>query len=135
MIRAVEISDGWGVALARCNTTIERCRRGELEATVPEIAWAVAPSVATPLHVLCWRARYLPLIGRDADKHALLDWVRSGTGVKARILVGDAGSGKTRLAAEVAAYPAARGLVSRFRRWGRRTRLAHGRERRATDRR
>ncbi len=54
------------------------------------------------LQLLDWRKRLAPLIGRDDEKKLLLDWARTGRGVKVQFLTGLGGTGKTRLAAEVA---------------------------------
>ncbi|NYZ20488.1 ATP-binding protein [Azospirillum oleiclasticum] len=70
----------------------------------PVIAWDDdALRVETgPLAWLTWTARLTPLLGREDEKRALLDWARTGGGVRFRFLVGEGGSGKTRLAHEVA---------------------------------
>lgn len=58
---------------------------------------------AGPLSWLTWRARLTEeLFGRDEERADLLRWAREGGGVRFRLLVGEGGSGKTRLAHEVA---------------------------------
>ncbi|TXT37318.1 MAG: hypothetical protein FD135_3671, partial [Comamonadaceae bacterium] len=54
----------------------------------------------TDIRILLPTARRIPLVGRDAEMAALLDFVRSDApnDLRARVLVGDGGSGKTRLA-------------------------------------
>ncbi|MBM3533339.1 MAG: hypothetical protein FJX60_09935 [Alphaproteobacteria bacterium] len=42
------------------------------------------------------------LVGRETERNALLDWAKSGPGVRVKIVTGDGGFGKSRLAAEVA---------------------------------
>lgn len=75
----------------------------------PVIAWddQALRVEAGPLAWLTWTARLTPLLGREDEKRALLDWARTGGGVRFRFLVGEGGSGKTRLAHEVAAELAA----------------------------
>lgn len=52
---------------------------------------------------LNWKYNLTDLYGRDSDLFELLDWAQSGNNeVKVRLLSGVGGSGKTRLAAEVA---------------------------------
>ncbi len=71
----------------------------------------------TALEMLSWRARATPLIGRDAELEALLDWARDGGPVRVRFLRGPAGTGKTRLAAEVAVALAREGWSAGFVAW------------------
>gem|GEM_PF-6467156 len=54
--------------------------------------------------LLSWQVTLAPLIGRDAERDALLNWARDSTGhhMRIRLLTGPGGSGKSRLAAEVA---------------------------------
>lgn len=70
----------------------------------PVIAWDddALRVEAGPLAWLTWNARLTPLLGREDEKRRLLDWARTGGGVRFRFLVGEGGSGKTRLAHEVA---------------------------------
>jgi hypothetical protein len=71
----------------------------------PTIDWddeALRPDTS-PLSWLTWQARLTDLVGRDGEKAELLRWARdSGGGVRFRFLVGEGGTGKTRLAHEVA---------------------------------
>jgi hypothetical protein len=86
-------------------------------AFVPGIRWDREERVLTPLQALCWRSRYVPLTGREGDMQALLEWARGGPPLRARMLVGEPGSGKTRLAAEVAEALRAEGWSAGFSRW------------------
>lgn len=51
---------------------------------------------------LTWRARLTALFGRHEQRAELLRWAREGGGVSFRFLIGDGGTGKTRLAHEIA---------------------------------
>lgn len=55
-----------------------------------------------PLSWLSWNARLADLIGREKEKADLLNWAQGEPGVRFRILSGEGGVGKTRLAHEVA---------------------------------
>lgn len=70
----------------------------------PTIAWKphVLKTARRPLSWLTWDARLTGLIGRDQEKADLLAWALGKPGVKFRVLVGEGGTGKTRLAHEVA---------------------------------
>ena len=105
------------VSLSNSSSAIERHLAGEEEALEPVIPWNPAPPDATPLQVLCRRSQYPTLIGRDAAVQALLEWARSGPGVLARILVGEAGAGKSRLAAEIAEILRQEGWTAGFTEW------------------
>jgi hypothetical protein len=52
--------------------------------------------------LLSWRGRLAPLVGREKDKDALLQWARQGRNARIRLLTGPDGVDKSRLAAEVA---------------------------------
>lgn len=68
----------------------------------PTLPWRGLPDDADVFRLLSWRTRLTPLVGRDGELGALLDWARSGSGVKVRFLTGAGGAGKSRLAAEAA---------------------------------
>ncbi|WP_448187953.1 tetratricopeptide repeat protein [Azospirillum sp. sgz301742] len=70
----------------------------------PTIAWKphVLKTARRPLSWLTWDARLTDLIGRDQEKADLLAWARGEPGAKFRVLAGEGGAGKTRLAHEVA---------------------------------
>lgn len=53
------------------------------------------------LQLLEAKHRTVPLLGRDADLDALCAWLESEAPIAARLLVGGAGTGKTRLALEL----------------------------------
>jgi tetratricopeptide (TPR) repeat protein len=52
--------------------------------------------------LLTWRTRLVPLIGQDEQLHGLVRWASATTGPKIRLLTGEGGSGKSRIAAELA---------------------------------
>lgn len=72
----------------------------------------IRPSIAMPPHTISktskasdlWilQAKYrsIPMIGRDADFRSLMDWLDGEPRISARLLVGKAGAGKTRLGFE-----------------------------------
>ncbi|MBF0187010.1 MAG: SUMF1/EgtB/PvdO family nonheme iron enzyme [Magnetococcales bacterium] len=66
------------------------------------------------------KTRFLPLMGRDAEKQALIDWLETpakrvhGQDISIRVLTGGAGVGKTRLAVELYHHAA---TVSEGDRW------------------
>ena len=72
----------------------------------PSLPWErdlPAPGPFEMFNLLRWTTRLSPqLIGRERQKHDLLDWAASGRGLRIRLLSGPGGAGKTRLAAEVA---------------------------------
>ena len=53
------------------------------------------------LDLLLAKHRIVPLLGRDTDLASLCEWVESGETISARLLVGGAGTGKTRLGFEL----------------------------------
>ncbi|MFP3942051.1 MAG: tetratricopeptide repeat protein [Thermoanaerobaculia bacterium] len=56
-----------------------------------------------PLAWLHWKARLAPtLVGREREMDSLRRWAREGRGVRGRVVSGEGGMGKTRLAAELA---------------------------------
>jgi hypothetical protein len=73
----------------------------------PTVPWAEAlPEAGAPLEIfnlLSWKSRLcLGLVGREVERASLLEWARTGPGLRIRFLTGPGGAGKTRLAAEVA---------------------------------
>ncbi|HSU04967.1 MAG TPA: tetratricopeptide repeat protein, partial [Acetobacteraceae bacterium] len=64
------------------------------------------PEAGAPFEIfnlLSWEFRLAAeLVGRNAEREALLDWARNGPGLRIRFLLGPGGAGKTRLAGEVA---------------------------------
>ena len=108
--------DGPVVALGRLAGPAIDQRRGRT-ARVPHVPWCAATPASTPLHLLNWQSRYTPLVGRDRDKQALVVWATSGPGVLVRFLEGDAGVGKSRLAAEVADTLKSKGWSAGFVGW------------------
>lgn len=118
MIRTSRTSSGSVVSIGSyAAPAVEHLHRDGGTACFLRIPWHRAIPFPSPLRTLCWRSRDLPLIGRASDHQALLDWARSGPGVRVRLLVGDAGSGKTRLAAEVAHDLQQEGWSAGFVRW------------------
>ena len=75
----------------------------------PSLPWRDLPAEPDVFRLLSWRTRLVRrLIGRDTERAALLDWARQASNQPAvRLLTGPGGSGKSRLAAEVADGPAA----------------------------
>jgi len=69
----------------------------------PALPWRQLPTDFDPFRFLSWRTRLVPLIGREAALTSLVDWAEQGGGVKVRFLTGAGGTGKSRLAAELAA--------------------------------
>jgi tetratricopeptide (TPR) repeat protein len=69
----------------------------------PALPWRQLPADFDPFRFLSWRTRLVPLIGREAALTSLAEWAEQGAGVKARFLTGAGGTGKSRLAAELAA--------------------------------
>jgi hypothetical protein len=56
-----------------------------------------------PLEWLHWKSRMAPtVVGRDREMASLREWATEGRAVRARVLMGEGGTGKTRLAAELA---------------------------------
>jgi hypothetical protein len=56
-----------------------------------------------PLAWLHWKSRLAPtLVGREREMDSLRRWAKEGRGVRARVISGEGGTGKTRLAAELA---------------------------------
>jgi tetratricopeptide (TPR) repeat protein len=68
----------------------------------PTLPWRDMPSEPDVFRLLSWRTRLAPLIGRDTELKAVLDWSHQKSGVKVRFLSGPGGAGKSRLAAEAA---------------------------------
>jgi tetratricopeptide (TPR) repeat protein len=69
----------------------------------PALPWRQLPADFDPFRFLSWRMRLVPLIGREAALTSLAEWAEQGGGVKVRFLTGAGGTGKSRLAAELAA--------------------------------
>ena len=118
MVRTAETSNGRVVSVGPlADHALSCCLRGQAPPSLADITWVESPQHATPLQLLSWRNRFTPLIGRDTDRQALLDWARGGVSARARILAGDHGSGKTRLAAEVAETLQQEGWAAGFVGW------------------
>jgi Mrp family chromosome partitioning ATPase len=66
------------------------------------------------LRLLSWHTRLIPLVGREREKHTLLQWARQGPNIRIRLLSGPGGVGKSRLAAEVAEALRAEGWTAGF---------------------
>ncbi len=59
------------------------------------------PAGASDLWIIEAKYRSLDLVGRDAEMAALWDWLQSDPPISIRLMTGDAGAGKTRLAFEL----------------------------------
>ena len=59
------------------------------------------PASAGDLWIIEAKHRSLDLVGREAEMKALWDWLHSGEPISVRLMTGDAGAGKTRLAFEL----------------------------------
>ncbi len=109
---------GSGLAIGdRARLTVHRYlddARGDAPLAIP---WRAAGPMATPLDHLCWQSRYAPMVGRDSEQSALLEWALSGNDSRARVLVGAAGAGKSRLAAEVASFLEGQGWAAGVVEW------------------
>lgn len=69
----------------------------------PQIDWNTTPQAGGGFSAqLEWRTRLTPIIGRDAEQRALLDWANDAPQLSFKIIEAPGGTGKTRLAAEVA---------------------------------
>lgn len=69
----------------------------------PQIDWNVVPQAGAGLSAqLEWRTRLTRIIGRDSEQKALLDWANEAPQLSFKIIEAPGGTGKTRLAAEVA---------------------------------
>lgn len=69
----------------------------------PHIDWNTTPQAGGGYSAqLEWRTRLTPIIGRDAEQKALLDWANDAPQLSFKIVEAPGGTGKTRLAAEVA---------------------------------
>lgn len=69
----------------------------------PQIDWNTTPQAGGGFSAqLEWRTRLTPIIGRDAEQKALLDWANDAPQLSFKIIEAPGGTGKTRLAAEVA---------------------------------
>jgi hypothetical protein len=103
MIRIIDTPRGGMLAVG---DRAELTAHGHLDHTIGDaelaVPWCPAGSAFTPIDRLGWRSRYSPLVGREDSQAELLAWAREDGGVRARVLVGESGAGKSRLAAEVA---------------------------------
>ena len=102
--------ENWSVLAPRVSrwfaAEILRLPQARADWNEPKILWKTSAALryeAGPLAWLSWDARLTELKGRDAEFQQLLSWAQDGGGVRFRFLVGEGGSGKTRLAHEVAA--------------------------------
>jgi len=68
----------------------------------PVLAWQPLPEQPELFALLMWRSRLGPMVGRQTEKAALANWATRGPDVRVRLLTGEGGAGKSRLAAEVA---------------------------------
>ena len=82
----------------------------------PSLPWRDLPAQPDVFRLLSWRTRLVRrLIGRDAERAELLGWARQASNQPAvRLLTGPGGSGKSRLAAEVADALRAEGWTAGF---------------------
>jgi hypothetical protein len=70
---------------------------------IPQIDWNTTPQAGGGFAAqLEWRTRLTPIIGRDAEQKALLAWANDAPQLSFKIIEAPGGTGKTRLAAEVA---------------------------------
>jgi hypothetical protein len=74
-------------------------RDNAMELSLP---WDKLDSDQSELAWLEWRTRLTDLMGRDLQMNELLAWAKEGAGIRAQLVFGEGGVGKTRLAAEVA---------------------------------
>lgn len=77
---------------------------GDVHGDVRQLAGRAQPLRGhDPLAWLHWKSRLAPtLVGREREMASLRRWATEGRGVRARVLSGEGGTGKTRLAAELA---------------------------------
>jgi hypothetical protein len=70
----------------------------------PALDWQTPPGELSEVFaLLSWRTRLVPrLIGQDQQLQSLIDWATTDAGSPIRFLIGDGGSGKSSLAAELA---------------------------------
>jgi tetratricopeptide (TPR) repeat protein len=67
------------------------------------LPWRTQPQAGYELEwLLSWRARLTDLIGRQEERLDLLEWAEHESKISVRLIHGEAGSGKTRLSAEIA---------------------------------
>jgi hypothetical protein len=103
MIRVLMTPLGGVLAVGEwAEVNIHRYLNDAIGATALSVPWRQASSSDMPLERLCWQSRYSAMTGHEAARAQLLAWARDGSGVRARVLVGPAGAGKSRVAAEVA---------------------------------
>lgn len=70
---------------------------------IPQIDWNTTPQAGGGFAAqLEWRTRLTPIIGRDTEQKALFDWANNAPQLSFKIVEAPGGTGKTRLAAEVA---------------------------------
>lgn len=70
----------------------------------PTLPWRSLPTEFDAFRFLSWRTRLvLPLVGREFELKSLTAWAEESGEVKVRFLTGAGGTGKSRLAAELAA--------------------------------
>lgn len=87
---------------------------GSHPSSEPFLNWREIPQEPDIFRLLSWRTRITPLVGRNAQELQLLEWARKEGGVRVRFLAGPGGSGKSRLAAEVAEALRAEGWPAGF---------------------
>jgi len=68
----------------------------------PTLPWRAVGSDPDIFVLFDWRSRVAPLCGRNEEVSDLLHWASEGRGSRVRFLTGAGGTGKSRLAAEVA---------------------------------
>lgn len=76
---------------------------GPVESAISlRVPWRDVQS-AEPFHLLSWHTAISEFAGRAAEEmQDLVEWVRGGPAVSLRFLTGEGGTGKSRLAAELA---------------------------------
>jgi len=79
-----------------------------------ELPFAETGPDARLLDLLCWKGRLSPFLGREEKVNSLLEWATGGPGIRARVITGPGGVGKTRLAAQLAEDLRMRGWEAGF---------------------
>lgn len=114
----------WLIGILPLGYAIWQDRRKNAEfAPPPKLPWftlnkPARPEDFQPFSALsCWARLQdgkpvAALTGRDTEREMLLDWAKSGPGVRVKVVTGEGGFGKSRLAAEVAATLAREGWAA-----------------------